>query len=72
MAKRDSTAVKPVPTREERQLLTMYRQMSRWEKNAFFLITQSAAWGGLTEQSDSYSWKKMRRTLGLRKESRHG
>ena len=48
-------------------MLGAYSNLSRWEKNAAFLLLQSLAWGLLTEQTDAYPWEKMRRSLGLPK-----
>ena len=53
---------------EEEALLVTYRDLARWEKNAFFLLLQSVAWGPLeSKETDSMSWDAMRRTLGLPK-----
>lgn len=56
-------------TVEEKNLVGMYRQLSRWEKNAVFLTLQSMAWGSLGESTDGQSWPEMRNTLGV---NRHG
>jgi len=70
-----SKAVKKYPgmpfrapvTKEEKTLLMMYRYISRWERNWFFLILQSLAWGQLTPETDKYSWDEIRRHTDLPK-----
>jgi hypothetical protein len=61
-------------TAEEKTLLSMYRDLSRWDRNFYFLILQSLAWGHLTEKTDRYSWDQVRRCSELpqsRKAVRH-
>ena len=51
-------------TKQEQKLLECYRAMhSKWERLAVLLIVQSLGWGHLTEKSDAYSLKRMRRML---------
>lgn len=54
-------------TAEEKQLLDLYRKVSRWEKNSFFVMLQSVALGRLTDQTDRWSWDRLSRTMGLPK-----
>ena len=62
-------------TPEEQTLLDMYRKISRWERNYFFMILQSVAYGPLTPKTDKYSWNQIRRISDLPqsgKAVRHG
>jgi len=52
-------------TAEEKILLRMYRDISRWDRNCCFLILQSLAWGSLTPKTDKYSWAQISRITGL-------
>lgn len=57
---------------EERNLVHMYRWLSRWERNATFLVLQSIAWGRLDpDRTDKMSWPQISRIAGLPKEARH-
>jgi hypothetical protein len=61
-------------TKEEKTLITMYRNISRWERNWFFLILQSLAWGKLLPKTDKMSWEEILSNTGLpksRKEAHH-
>ena len=65
---------KPI-TAEERTLLTMYRELARWDRNFFFLILQSLVWGPYTPMTDKMSWDEIRRNSELsqsRKAVNHG
>jgi hypothetical protein len=62
-------------TKEEKTLLSMYRYISRWERNFFFMILQSLAWGKLTPESDKMTRDRISRNTGLpksRKAVNHG
>ena len=50
------------PSREEKRLLEMYRQMSRWEKKCVFLLIQSISWGQLTPKTDRLTFNQLWRT----------
>ena len=53
-------------TAEERTVLSMYRDISRWEKNGLYLLLQSLAWGNLNhDKTDSLAWDEMREHLAL-------
>jgi hypothetical protein len=75
-----SKAVKKYPgapfrgaiTKEEKTLLMMYRYVSRWERNFFFLILQSLAWGSLTPETDKFSWDQIRRHSSLPRRRKGG
>ena len=54
-------------TNEEKQLLAMYRHLSRWDRNCIFTILQSLSHGRLTDLTDHWSWERLRRSLGLPK-----
>ena len=54
-------------TKEQRELLEMYGSISRWEKNAVFLIIQSLAWGNLGPSTDRMTWAQLSRSLPLPK-----
>jgi len=63
-------------TKEEKTLLMMYRYVSRWERNWFFMLMQSLAWGKLVpESADKMTWEQVSSNTGLqkaRKAVRHG
>jgi hypothetical protein len=62
-------------TAEEKTLVSMYRDLSRWDKNFYFLILQSLAWGKCTSKTDKMSWDEIRRCSELpqsRKAVAHG
>lgn len=51
---------------EERKLVHMYRWLSRWEKNATFLVLQTLAFGRLNpDRTDKMSWPQISRMAGL-------
>lgn len=65
---------RPPITKEEKTLLSMYRYISRWERNFFYLILQSLAWGKLLPETDKMSWDEIHRHTDLprrRKAVRH-
>ena len=57
---------------EELEIVRMYRQLCRWEKNGVYLTLQSLAWGNLTDKTDAMPWQKLRVLIGLNKEASHG
>ena len=63
-------------TKEEKTLLMMYRYVSRWERNWFFMLMQSLAWGKLVpESADKMTWEQVSSNTGLprgKKAVRHG
>lgn len=63
-AKQHTDGEEPI-TAEERTLLQMYRILARWDRNFYFLILQSLAWGRCTPETDKMSWDEIRRTSEL-------
>jgi hypothetical protein len=62
-------------THEEQMLVQMYRELARWDRNFYFLILQSLAWGRYTSKTDKMSWGEIRRQSELhggRKAVQHG
>lgn len=58
---------------EELEVMRVWRKLSRWEKNAAFLLLSSVAHGSLNaKKTDSMPWQKMRDVLGMPKEKSHG
>lgn len=54
-------------TKEQRELLEMYGSISRWEKNAVFLIIQCLAYGKLGPKADRMTWAQLSRAFSLPK-----
>ena len=52
-------------TAEERTLLSMYRELARWDRTFYFLILQSLAWGKLTELTNRKSFDEIVRLSDL-------
>ena len=50
---------------EEWAALSLYSELSRWEKNAVFLIMQSIAWGNMTPKTDKKDWQQIADMVGL-------
>jgi hypothetical protein len=55
---------------EQQTVLSMYSNLSRWEKNAVFLLLQSLGHGALSEETDGYSWPQIAQLLDLSKEDK--
>ena len=54
--------------KEEQVLLMMYRQLSRWERNWFFMIIQSLVWGRLVPKAaGEMTWEQVSSRTGLPK-----
>lgn len=53
-------------TKEEENVLMMWRHLRQWEKLAVALLLNTTTVGRLTEQGDRQSLKQMRRMLNLK------
>lgn len=53
-------------TKEEHNVILMWRHLRRWEKLSIALLISSLAYGGLTKEGDRKSLSEIRRWLGLK------
>lgn len=63
----DKTKLVVAANQEEKVVLQMYRKLARWDRNCFFMILQSVAWGAWTSKTDHYSWDQIRQRSELPK-----